>query len=91
MIAAMEKTKSHHYSRFAKALIRRLLRVAAVEWWPVLALKARHFLARDGMLVGVDAWQEPRGAAMCGHYARQRQVGVIRPRRVAPRSARDRM
>ena len=85
-------TKPHHIRRsLADALACWLLRAAAAEWWPVLALRAQHLTARGAAFDGAEARQEPRGAGVWGCLMRQRRAGVTRPLRVAPRSARDRM
>ena len=42
-------TKTHHIRHsLAEALACWLLRAAAAEWWPVLALRAQHLTARAG-------------------------------------------
>lgn len=86
-------TKTHHIRHsLADALACWLLRAAAAEWWPVLALRALHFMARDGAPDGGDARHDAlRGAGGALLQMRQRRAGVTRPLRVAPRSARDRM
>jgi hypothetical protein len=82
--------QSHHIIRsLANKLACWLLRTAAAEWWPVLAIKAQHLMARDGAPNGQNVILALADGV---HYRlmRQRRAGVTRPMRVPPRSARDR-